>query len=432
VVTDWKDANSVAAGTLITAETTNPTYGTVQNNICRWRRVGANAEIEWDYRQSAGGTDGSGIYYFNIPPEIGVIDTTYKPTNSNTTSSTYDEMNSSVGTVNVVSSEGYIFGGAAVVHTSSKVKFHTNYTGGAQGGEIINSAGAAGFGATKLGYTLRFSVPIVGWSSNVQMSSDSDTRVVAAIATGNPASASGGAAIIFPTATYDTHNAYSISTGLYTVPVSGVYQLSGSVNSTAAGGSLMQIYKNGSLYSTVGAVNSNGGGPFSGLVQVNAGDTLSIRCNNTCDADGSSSLNIQRLSGPSQIAASETVAASYYVSTNFAATTTTPINFDTKIFDTHGAVTPSATVWKFTAPTYGIYSISGYWYSASVVYWRVYKNGSYYKNIGGNPSYVSSQFLGHIELNAGDYIDVRPAANATVGGGSLASDTTTSITIARI
>lgn len=75
VVTDWQDFPSNAAGTLITATTTNPTYGTVVTNKAQYRYVGSDVEISWAFRQTTAGSSGSGFYLFNVPSSICVIDT---------------------------------------------------------------------------------------------------------------------------------------------------------------------------------------------------------------------------------------------------------------------------------------------------------------------------------------------------------------------
>jgi hypothetical protein len=91
-------------------------------------------------------------------------------------------------------------------------------------------------------------------------------------------------------------------------------------------------------------------------------------------------------------------------------------DFDSKSYDTHGAVTTGAS-WKFTAPVAGIYRVSSYIQLASVgdgmtVLIEVYKNGSanttlgrtYVSTAGGNAGPSGSAC---IKLLAGEYIDIR-------------------------
>jgi hypothetical protein len=131
---------------------------------------------------------------------------------------------------------------------------------------------------------------------------------------------------------------------------------------------------------------------------------------------------IQRLAGPSSIAATDTVAASYWLSANFAASTTVPINFDSKEFDYQGSVTTSATAWKFTAPIAGLYQVTGFIDTSSAAAFQIYKNGSNYKLIGyDNGASQSTAFATSLKLLAGEYIDLRPSGSVTITGGTLAS-----------
>lgn len=272
-----------------------------------------------------------------------------------------------------------------------------------------------------------FEVPILGWSSNVQMSNDSSTRVVAAYISGSPANSSAGNPTIWPTVVKDTHGAYNTSTGEYTLPVAGTYQVNVNMNATIAAGNLVQIYKNGSLYSVIGIGNlANSLSIGAGVVIGNAGDIITIRNDSSLTSytgTGKNNFSIFLLSGPSQVAASETIAASYYLSANFTSSSSTPINFNTKIYDTHGAVTPSATVWKFTAPAAGIYCMNLYTqYSGgagSSSYIDVYKNGSKYMTIGFVSTSVPLASAGTIQLIAGDYIDFRTSSTFDNGGAAL-------------
>ena len=276
-------------------------------------------------------------------------------------------------------------------------------------------------------------VPITGWSSSVQTSDQTDTRVVSARVGGNPASSSANATIVFPTVSFDTHGAYNSTTGIYTVPVSGIYKVGGFVEGTAAGGSLYHLYKNGSFDSVIGVQNSNSAGSLSGNINVVIGDQLTVRCNNGTDATANCNVYFERVSGPSAIAATELIAASYWVSANFAATTTTPINFDSREFDTHGAVTTSATAWKFTAPVSGTFSVSlSAVYSGGSMTCYIYKNGTIYKNLASSLSTVNGSGTALIKLLAGEFIDIRPNGNNTISGGALSGTNTANINIHKI
>jgi hypothetical protein len=129
------------------------------------------------------------------------------------------------------------------------------------------------------------------------------------------------------------------------------------------------------------------------------------------------------------------IAASYWLSANFVSSTTIPINFDSKEYDTHSAVTTSPTAWRFTAPVSGLYSVNTYLYqTTSTQGYMMSKNGSFYKGIG--IANVAQSIFGiastDIRLNAGEYIDFRAdASTPTTTGGTLATLTTCKVSIKR-
>ena len=298
----------------------------------------------------------------------------------------------------------------------------TSYQTPATGSQIPNNAVV----------TLNYRVPIVGWDSNVQMSNDTDTRVVAAEIglSLNPSIGTGGYTVLFDLISKDTHGAYNSSTGEYTCPVSGFYDVALTMFPNAA--MYFEVQKNGSLWKRIGQTSTQYLMNGSLTVDCNAGDKLSIRAisfSGTVGLITGTSLNyasIKRISGPSVVAATESVNASYYVSSNFAASTSVPVNFDSKEYDSHNAVTPSATVWNFTAPVSGVYSVS-VWYgltTGTTTYLYIYKNGSKYKSIASNTGTSNSTAGGatSLRLNAGDYIELRPNGSVTFGGASLSGD----------
>jgi hypothetical protein len=129
------------------------------------------------------------------------------------------------------------------------------------------------------------------------------------------------------------------------------------------------------------------------------------------------------------IPSQQTVAASYWLSASFAASTTIPINFDSIEFDTHGAATTSPTAWKFTAPSTGFYTtevfVSG---SGTAPTFNIYKNGTIYKPISFHATGSVGTGSTNIKLVKGDFIDIRPSISSTLVGGSL-STTQTRISI---
>lgn len=197
-----------------------------------------------------------------------------------------------------------------------------------------------------------FEVPIVGWSSNVSMSQDTDTRVVAAIITGDPASATSGNPLIVPTVGYDSHGSYSASTGRYTVPVSGIYKMFGALQS-ASSATTLTIYKNASSSYLCGNLDSNGEAAFIGSVNCVTGDIIDVRPGGTVDATNMT-LSIERLSGPAVVAQNEAVNARYYASSTSVSGSLATISWTTKDFDSHNGMSSGT----YTVPVTGKYQVS--------------------------------------------------------------------------
>lgn len=274
-----------------------------------------------------------------------------------------------------------------------------------------------------------FKVPITGWSSNVLMSNDTDTRVVAAIISGDPASATSGNPIIVPTVVYDSHGGYSASTGRYTVPVPGVYKVYGALLS-ASSATTLTIYKNAVSTLLAGSLDSNGEATFAGSVVCVAGDLIDIRPGGTVDST-SMSLNIERLSGPSAIAATETVACSYRTNAGQvleAAGGGEIVIYEDKDYDSHGSYNTSTGI--FTAMVSGIYSIDAMmtfedaaWTAGNFGELQIRKNSTatrsdYIEAEVTATTIYTMQVSTDVRLIAGDTIDVFVDHNRS--GGNLA------------
>ena len=126
---------------------------------------------------------------------------------------------------------------------------------------------------------------------------------------------------------------------------------------------------------------------------------------------------------------------SYWLSANFAASTTTPINFDSVEFDncSPSCVTTSATAWKFTAKYSGTYQVilKQNITTATTVVSSIFINGTKIKNvaISANGAYTFGSAI--VRMNAGDYLDIRPDASVSYSGGVL-SGSFTSVSVSRL
>lgn len=375
-----------------------------------YRRVGDSVEIIAGFVNGSGGTatGTAGIAELSLPSGI-TADT------SKISASTTD-VTRSIGTASVYNGNSPNLYYESIVYVSSNLlRIEQSSTTG----HISLSAIVAGFAAN-----YKVKIPVVGWSSNSVMSNDTDTRVVAAGVSGTPPTTSGASAFIFPTVTYDTHGAYNSTTGRYTAPVSGVYKLFGSIGTTNS--IAIDIYVNGVAgpralvtAASVGALVA-----YSGSVKVNAGDLIDLRSNATSGTNNASStLFIERTGGPAVVAATETVAAAYGSSqTTTMANSNTVINYDTKVYDTHNAVTTGSS-WVFTVPISGKYHVSAQWASDTFTVEEstiitLYQNGvSTYRNAFARPAMATARRIYPalsvtVTAKAGDTLQIRGQSNS--------------------
>lgn len=271
-------------------------------------------------------------------------------------------------------------------------------------------------------------VPIVGWSSSTVVSSSADTRVVAFHADKiSGAQSSSGAyqdVTSWSTATVDTHGGFNATTGVYTIKVPGRYAVSASVGFTASSGGNIRaidvrhnstpIIQDDALPSAVSVsqcgntviINAVTNDTIKLTVFQNTGGSL-----NYTTAQGVTTFSVNLIQGPSQIAASEVIAARYTTATAGSYGTSGAIlDYTTRVFDTHSAVTTGAS-WRFTAPAQGIYVVSSGLSPGGTngLYAEVYKNAVAYARIcqvrsgSGAPEINGST---SVQLNAGEYINV--------------------------
>lgn len=327
-----------------------PTYAgggsaTYNTRYSSWRRNGDTMEIKLGVLITASGS-GSSTWTIAIPNGLS-IDTS--------------KLNSTTGYVDIGSGDRYAASTTSHYSTFARMLYTTPTTMMI----VQNHAGSdtAFTGAAVLindQHYINVSLPILGWGSYSQMSSDTDTRVVAAIYSGNSGQSLTANVTDAPFATkdIDTHGAWSGS--IYTSPVTGVYQFSGAVNVTVADTSQVKVYVDGTYKFTCSS-NSSGTAtikPFSGSVYVNAGQQISFRISITGTLNSTANthwLSLSRVSGPSVITATETVACRYNNSSSAISGTAATITYTTKDYDTHGIYSGGIA----TIPVSGKYLIVG-------------------------------------------------------------------------
>jgi hypothetical protein len=201
---------------------------------------------------------------------------------------------------------------------------------------------------------LTFRVPITGWSSNVQLSSDTDTRVVAAKYIGNDSASLSATPVVIKgfTKDYDTHGMINSATGAITIPVPGIYEFTVEASCNALTTAANQYFNfqlrtgstaNAGTIKDASYQRSGGSGVYGNMIPYTftlnclAGDVYSFQA--ISDFGASRALQndgfvaVKRLSGPSVIAASESVVATYADSAGAAYAATTvgdALTFNTK------------------------------------------------------------------------------------------------------
>jgi hypothetical protein len=281
--------------------------------------------------------------------------------------------------------------------------------------------------------TVKFEVPIVGWSSSVQMSDSADTRVVAARYTGTTTAAPASitpAIIPLVTKVLDTHGAYNTTSGLYTVLVEGTYEVTFQTHTTVAASAVsnsfdIAIYKNGvsiaSKYETAYTTTNVEHAPsITASAYCKVGDTLAAYIGQnlsggtlTLSNSIRTYLDIKRVAGPVAIAASEKVSILYQTDSGQSLTSGgSTIIYEDKLKDSHNAYNASTGI--FTAPRSGdlkiAYSVASLTVADSEFTSAIQKNGNTIVRFSTvkNPS-LSRVYPSHvtsIPVVAGDQVKI--------------------------
>lgn len=419
---------------------------TVSTNQGWWRRNGDSMEIRVFRVYTAAGT-GGGLHLLTVP-------------NGQVIDLTGNKMNPTTGGTGT---QGQVGSGSWYDDTLSATQGGISVSGfiwsSTQIGVVPNGQATTGintlFGNNdRLAMTI--SVPIAGWSSSTVVSSSADTRVVTCRATRSATQTgvnpnNSAVKVTFNTANDDTVGGFDTVNSRYVVKVPGKYRLSGSVYTSGtnvlANTYYTVLYVNGAAVKNGPPITASAGNPTGGSVdwigQLAAGNYVELflfgvgnNSVNTLSVFGgiNSSLDVELVQGPSQIAMSEIIACRYTsdAAQSIANTGFHIVNFEDKTYDTHNAVTTGAG-WKFTAPAPGKYEVSVTINYSTQTYAvgnnadvTIYKNGSLYSF---GPTWdaqaavsvqASNSYTDDVELNAGEYIDIRVSNGRTAGATALA------------
>lgn len=397
-ITDWISYTPTGSWS------TNTTY------TGKWRRVGDSMEVEGLI--SLAGAPTSATLTINLPTGYS-IDTNKLSGNS---TGAYPIVGLLVAAdIGSTYYQGYL----NFKSTTDLYAYVSNTSSTYNNAAPITQAVPFTFGNTDAVY-FSYKVPIVGLSSSTQVSDGYDGRLVALdVGLTSSQAVSTNAVLKYDTIIKDTTASYSTSTGLYTAPSAGMYRIS--ITSLPGANANMYIKVNGvnqGILCTALTSSQN-----SGTINyyLNAGDTVGIYNNNGgtfAATDGTlgftNRLNIEKIQAPTTISATETVAAGYTLSANKTPSANAAIDFDTKLYDTHNAVTTGGSgAWKFTAPYAGVYQMCvNCALSAGNQTVDVYKNGSQQKVLTSCDTTVRSG-CASMNLLAGDYISANPDGSVT-------------------
>lgn len=313
-------------------------------------------------------------------------------------------------------------------------------------GPTAGIAGTTAFAASEGQYVEAFNIPIAGWSSTVQTSDQTDTRIVNFV--GYPSinqAVTANVTNINLTTIKDSHGAFSGAT--YAVPVAGDYQFSVTAPWTTTATTAVLVYVNGVSRAVVAyGVSSSYSIGSTVVTGLKSGDLITFRSNNTLttSADTAAYFTITRISGPSQIAATESVNARYTTAAGQSlASGGAVIVWGTKDYDSHSGMNTSTGV--YTAQISGKYQVCAQtlWASSSITAGAsrtltLLKNGSNAGYIGlSYPLAAVTQFFnsggcGDVNVLAGDTISVSGNANEATARSLLADANGNWITIKRV
>jgi len=265
------------------------------------------------------------------------------------------------------------------VSFNSGGSFDILYNNGTSTSAPITPTAPYSFDATDKISIRLYNIPISGWSPTTAMASEAGFGQVGARWTLSANQSIGTASAVFVSLDSATVESAFVQ-GMECDPVlyrctateSGIYNVGGSVtvfNVTPGEVVDAYVYKNGVIISQ-GEITIPGSGlGFVGIpstsIPMKKGDYLEVAIDSTVDASYlvvsgvGTYLTAIKTADHQALAASRVVSASYGTASGqvIPTSTLTVIDFESKIYDDHGAVT-TGSGWVFTAPMAGKYSMS--------------------------------------------------------------------------
>lgn len=153
---------------IISATSVAPTKGTMINDKIFWKQDGEEIHVRVEINQSVGGVAGTGMYLFGLPGSRQINTQKMSADNTVLDGVTEWQQKNEVGSwsFSEIASDDQSGAGPVVVYDSNyvSVKYLTiSDTGGASLGSY-GSTSAWSIAAAPIQLTLKFSVPVLGWS----------------------------------------------------------------------------------------------------------------------------------------------------------------------------------------------------------------------------------------------------------------------------
>ncbi len=321
-------------------------FGTPTNVVAYSRRVGANLEAQISFTS---GTTTS----VNMGITVG-----YQGGNANVTMNVSGILSTNNNTVigEVATSEVTAASFVAIAPNVNSSTFSIGLQSSTLAGLTPGTASTSFTSGNNI--SIHISVPIVGWSSNTQVSTDSQNLSIAASYYLSTNSSS--THVPFDTKIFDSSGMCVTGASFAcTAPQTGFYSVSFSGLATT-GSNNITLYKNGSFYSLFSAVVSTTGvGSGNVIIQLNAGDNVyagnpgGITLTGGAPSSNGAIFSIAKVPGGSQVQAPPTVAFDYYGSTQTVTSSAALIINPTKLVDTMNIMNTSTGL--ATAPYTGTY-----------------------------------------------------------------------------
>lgn len=424
------DFVNYGANTIGITSGTAPTKGTVVTDKILGKRVGDIGTVNVVYEQNTAGTAGTASqdYLYTLPSGWQFNLNVYPAFQGNVASNALSE--NSAATKSMIPCSGfmsfnatdYAFMQGAIPWDATRFRIFINYQVGAD--QFCQGSGLMPLSAAGLGVSVTFSAPMQGWSSNSVMSQDTDTRVVSMVATTSTTASSGTTVpFVYTSIVQDTHGAYSTTTGKFTAPVAGTYQITAGINSSGVGTAVIEVRKNNTVIFIGEEGTSTQAWTVSGIWPLAAGDTIDIVPNTALTGAGSATQDyfmVNRLSGPAVVTAADAVNARYFASATAITSSLATISWTTKDYDSHNQMSAGT----YTIATPGKYQIDSLVTltaasaaAGNAVNIQIQKNGTVVSEFA--PVYQSTQVTLPIKIDdqinclAGDTIRIQVSSAAT-------------------